>query len=668
LILTKNYLPASRTSKGASINTQRRDGPAFQPNGATRPLIDKNRLLTLAENAGNMGHWGWDLADDSVAFSDQVLEMLGRPQPPPATLDDALALCHPEERDGVREQLDDAIANRSGFEFDVRVRHTDGGFRTLIIKGQPEYDGAKRLIAMYGIASDVTEAFAAIHALQDSTEMLALAAALARLGHWVWSKEEERLSFCSDEMARLHGLSTDAFLEQYAKPERLAACVVPEHRERYDDIVRRAIAGGHSYETEYRIELADGTRREIREIGQPIFARGGRFVRFIATAQDITDDKRREAELTRAKMRLEVQADSLKRSEAKLRHVVEGSLQGIIVVRDSRPLFANQAYAAMMGYASPEEVIARSEFSKCPICQEIASGAVSVKRRLNIMAQDGRSLWVDFIGRPIDWDGSPAMLLTVIDVTEQELAQAELRRKTVELQELNLQKDKLFSIIAHDLRSPFNSVMGFADLLAAKARELSPGKVASYAQMVRESAGGVHDLLDNLLAWASYQIRDGALKLVPLDLAVTATSSLEPLVHMAEAKGITVVNAISNTWVLGDEALVRIVIRNLVSNGIKFSRNGGYVRISAARVDDPSPMIRVTVRDDGVGIPAGADLFKLGTGGSSPGTRGEKGTGLGLYLCHDIITRHGGTISVDPATGAGAAFHFTLPTAPARAP
>jgi signal transduction histidine kinase len=85
-------------------------------------------------------------------------------------------------------------------------------------------------------------------------------------------------------------------------------------------------------------------------------------------------------------------------------------------------------------------------------------------------------------------------------------------------------------------------------------------------------------------------------------------------------------------------------------------------------VDDPSPMIRVTVRDDGVGIPAGADLFKLGTGGSSPGTRGEKGTGLGLYLCHDIITRHGGTISVDPATGAGAAFHFTLPTAPARAP
>jgi PAS domain S-box-containing protein len=632
--------------------------------GAARPLIDKNRLLTLAENVGNMGHWGWELTSDSMALSTQVLEMMGNPAPAPATLDDMFARCHPDDRAGVREQLDEAIGGGTGFELDVRVRHSDGAYRTFIVRGQPEYDGARRLIAMYGVASDVTDAFAAIQALQDRTEMLGLAAELAHMGHWVWSKGDEALSYCSEEMARLHQLNPEDFLRRYARPEDVGGCVAAEHRERYRQIVRRAISNAQAYETEYRIELADGTRREIREIGQPIFSESGRFVRFIAAAQDITEAKRREGELTRAKVRLEVQAETLRRSEVRLRDVIEGSIQGIVVLRAGRPVFANVSYAAMMGFAGSEAVIADAAFFEAPVWREMVAGAPLSRRRLNVLARDGRSLWIDSVGRRIDWDGEPALLLTVMDVTEQELAQSELRKKTAELQELNLQKDKLFSIIAHDLRSPFNSVIGFADLLAVKARELSPGKIASYAQIVRESASGVHDLLDNLLAWASYQIRDAALKLAPVHLKSAADGSLEPLVHMAEAKGITIVNGITDAWVLADEALVRIVIRNLVSNAIKFSRNGGVVRLSAARIDQAAPMVRVTVRDDGVGIPAGADLFQLGNSASLPGTGGEKGTGLGLYLCRDIVVRHGGTIDVDSQAGAGAAFHFTLPYAP----
>jgi signal transduction histidine kinase len=256
--------------------------------------------------------------------------------------------------------------------------------------------------------------------------------------------------------------------------------------------------------------------------------------------------------------------------------------------------------------------------------------------------------------------------MTVIDVTERYLAEEELKRKTRELQKLNQQKDKLFSIIAHDLRSPFTSVIGFADLLVSKARTLSHGQVVSYAQIVRDAASGVQNLLDNLLAWATFQIRDSALKLEPLDLTIAVGASIEPLTYMAETKGISIFNNISGMKVIGDEALVRIVVRNLISNSIKFSRNGGVVQVTAARVDEGGqPMIRVTVHDDGTGISpvAMANLFELDRTVSAPGTRGEKGTGLGLYLCRDIIGRHGGSVTVDSSPSDGTSFHFTLPAA-----
>jgi signal transduction histidine kinase len=289
-----------------------------------------------------------------------------------------------------------------------------------------------------------------------------------------------------------------------------------------------------------------------------------------------------------------------------------------------------------------------------------------IHRQSKTGTADGRTIWTDSIGRRIEWEGEPAFLMTVIDVTERYLAEEELKRKTRELQKLNQQKDKLFSIIAHDLRSPFTSVIGFADLLVSKARTLSHGQVVSYAQIVRDAASGVQNLLDNLLAWATFQIRDSALKLEPLDLTCAVGASIEPLTYMAETKGISIFNNISNMKVIGDEALVRIVVRNLLSNSIKFSRNGGVVQINASRLlENDKAMIRVTVHDDGTGISpeAMATLFELDRTVSAPGTRGEKGTGLGLYLCRDIIARHGGSVTVESAPASGTSFHFTLPAA-----
>ena len=504
-------------------------------NGREGP--DDARLWGLAENAASLGHWHWDVTSDVLTWSEQIYRIHGLdPDTFTPTTKASGEAIHPDDRAKVQEVMRTAMESGRSFEFDCRLLRPDGDVRSVICRGQPDYGDEGQVVGVFGVITDVTEAFAAIRSIQDQNEMLDLAAELAHLGHWVWNKDSDRLAYCSEHLARIYDLAPATFLTRFSRPDKVVTMIVEEDANRYVDVVNQALANGEPYRTDYRIKTARGAVKYLREIGQPIFDYDDKLVRYIATVQDVTEATLREQELEDAKRGLEA---------------------------------------------------------------------------------------------------------------------------------LNLQKDKLFSIIAHDLRSPFNSVIGFADLLAAKSHELSPGKVASYAQIVREAASGVHDLLDNLLAWASYQIRDGALKLAPVNLQNAAAGALEPLMHMAEAKQITIANGIQGVSAMGDEPLLRIVLRNLVSNGIKFSRNGGMVQITAARPAEEPGMVRVTVRDNGVGISgtAGSSLFELGRGMSSPGTRGEKGTGLGLYLCRDIIVRHGGRICVDESCTNGAAFHFTLPGA-----
>lgn len=526
--------PADRTSAPA-----RWTRPRGRMSGGEPGEGDESRLLMLAESIGQMGHWRWNITTGELTWSDQVFEIYGvDPETYPVSFESAMASCHPDDRDDVLRALDEAIATRAAFEFDCRIQ-ARAGTRTLICKGQPEIDANGAVVAFFGVVADVTDAFAAIRAIHDQKEMLGLAAHLAHLGHWIWSEDEHRLAFCSEELARIHDLTPDA-MERYRHPKHLAAAVLPADRSRYLAAIDDAIAAPRAYEIEYQLQSAGGALKHIREIGQPIVDDHGKLRRFIATVQDISEAKRREQELARA--------------------------------------------------------------------------------------------------------------------------QEELKRRTAELQDSNRQKDKLFSVVAHDLRSPFNTVMGFAEMLAAGAPTLPREKVVGYAELVRNSAGDVQRLLENLLTWASIQIREGGVKIEPICLRRISERSLEPLMHMAEEKRIAIVNRIEETRASGDADLICIVLRNLLSNGIKFSRPGGTVELSAAPAAEGG-MVRVTVRDDGVGMSqtATANLFALKCATSETGTLGEKGTGLGLYLCRDIVDHHGGELTVESGAGTGTSIHFTLP-------
>jgi PAS domain S-box-containing protein len=634
------------------------------------------QLLNAAESMSSMGHWHVDLTTNDVTWSDALCAIFGvNPGSFVPSMDSVLAYCNEEDRAHVSQIISDASEARIGFEVDYRITRPDGQVRTIICKGQPEFDDSDQMVAMFGVGTDVTEAFDAIRSIQDQNEMLDLAAQLAHLGHWVWGRSENRISYCSDELASIHDMNPEEFAEQFAQPDALVESVVVGNKQRYGAVVENALAKGEAYEIEYRIQTHAGQLKDICEIGQPIFDQSGRLVRFIATVQDVTESKQRENDLNNAKCVLEAVAAALKGSEGKLSDVIEASIQGIVVLRDFRPVFANQAYADMLGAQGPDDILRAGDMREyiqadgldCAAkfwrdVMEAPPGTKS-RRTASMPTFDGRTIWTDTVGRRIEWDGEPAFLMIVIDVTERYLAEEELKNKTLELEELNQQKDKLFSIIAHDLKDPFNSIIGFSDLLARKAKELPSDKVADYAQLVRESAADVHELLDNLLAWAALQMRSAELNMVSLSINDLSNASVAPLFHMAQEKGVLVDSQTKDLKASGDESLVRIVLRNLVSNGIKFSHDGGVVKIRAEAIDSSPPMVRVSVFDDGVGMSEDTlkGLFDLNGAASKVGTAGESGTGLGLYLCSDIVARHGGSITVDSELGRGTSVHFTLP-------
>ncbi len=641
------------------------------------------QLLNAAESLSSMGHWHVDSITNEVTWSDALYAVFGLdPLEFKPRADSLIAFCHKEDREHVAAIFNAAFNNGEGFEVDFRITRPDGKVRTVICKGQPELSDDNCVVAMYGVGTDVTEAFDAIRSIHDQKEMLDLAAKLAHLGHWVWDENENRISYCSEELASIHDMQPDDFAAHFTQPAALVESVVVGNKERYSATVNNALSKGEDYEIEYRIQTLSGNLKDICEIGQPIFDQNNRLTRFIATAQDVTESKQRENDLNNAKCVLEAIAAALKTSEGKLRDVIDASIQGIVVLRDFKPVFANQAYAEMLGVKSVDEILRIADMRDhlqpkgLDKDQKFWRGVMeappnSKSRRLAaIPTFDGRMIWTDMVARRIEWDGEAAILMMIVDVTERHLAEEELKSKTLELQNLNQEKDKLFSIVAHDLRNPFNSIIGFSDLLAQKARELAPEKISDYAQVVRQSAASVHDLLDNLLVWASIQMRGAELGIEAICIAEVSAASVTPLLQMAKEKDIVIDNRTNDHKIFGDESLVRIVLRNLISNAIKFSKSGSVVTISADKIAEPaSNMIRISVRDDGIGMSEKTlrNLFDLRSAISKVGTAGESGTGLGLYLCRDIVERHGGSITVDSKLGHGTSVHFTLPGAIAKA-
>jgi signal transduction histidine kinase len=240
-------------------------------------------------------------------------------------------------------------------------------------------------------------------------------------------------------------------------------------------------------------------------------------------------------------------------------------------------------------------------------------------------------------------------------------AHTELKGKNGQLAKLNASKDKFFSIISHDLRSPLNVVLGYSETLEHELKDTPNDRIPTYLQGLREAAEKLYTLLENLLTWSRIQRGDMIYSPNPWNLNDIATENIELLYLQAEQKQISFRNSIeSDIMIYADFYMVNAILRNLLTNALKFTNPGGQIEISARRNDSS---VEIAVSDTGVGIKEEdlPKLFRIDIRYTHAGTAGEEGTGLGLSLCKELVEKNKGTIRAESEFGKGTTFYFTLP-------
>jgi PAS domain S-box-containing protein len=250
---------------------------------------------------------------------------------------------------------------------------------------------------------------------------------------------------------------------------------------------------------------------------------------------------------------------------------------------------------------------------------------------------------------------------TIHDITDLRNAELRLKEYSIELEDSNKNKDKFFSIIAHDLRNPFTSIYGFSSVLSEEFDTLTKEEIREYISYIYTGTKNIYDLIENLLTWSRIQTGRALVQPVKLDIFSEVQDAINIFNVFSKNKRIKLINAVEkNIYALGDDNMVDSILQNLISNALKFTKTTGFVKITSKVLDK---FVEISISDNGIGMSKDEieNLFQLGKQKSKTGTSEEKGTGLGLILCKEMITRLNGQLKVESEVNKGSTFSFTLP-------
>lgn len=278
---------------------------------------------------------------------------------------------------------------------------------------------------------------------------------------------------------------------------------------------------------------------------------------------------------------------------------------------------------------------------------------------------DGSIVWINLIVVALhEWEKSnenPQYLSMIEDITEQKNAQIQLENYTRELKNHTAEKDKFFSIIAHDLRGPFNGLLGFTDLLYENLDTMSLEEIRSIAKNLKGSVKNTYSLLENLLEWFRMHRGMIAFNPEPIHLRQLQREVFESVAEMAVNKNITLSASVFEKQTIdADRYMLEAILRNLLTNAIKFTREGGEVLLIIDQQAEGH--VSFMVKDNGIGMKPGMleNLFNLDVKTSRLGTNNEPSTGLGLLLCKEFVEKHGGRIWAESEPGKGSVFCFNI--------
>ena len=400
------------------------------------------------------------------------------------------------------------------------------------------------------------------------------------------------------------------------------------------------------------LKIAD---RWFEVTGDPFFDADKKLAGIVHIIRDITKRKQSEEKITM------------------LAQAVENTAECIgITDKDYNFVFVNSAFLPIYGYTKDELIgrpvaIIHSENNATEVSNNLFStlaknqtwkGEVLNKRK------DGSDFPVLLTLSPLlnekgELVGSVGIAK---DITELKQAEDEIKLKKEELQKVNAEKDKFFSIIAHDLRSPFQGFLGLTQEMAEELPRLAKDEMQKIAVGMRDSATNLFRLIESLLQWASVQ--QGLIPFKPevVQLLPVVNESIAMALKPARDKGIEITYDIpADIKVLADSNMLQSVIRNLVSNAIKFTAKNGKISLSSKVTDNNT--VEISIKDSGIGMNGEMvdNLFRVDVRTNRKGTEGELSTGLGLLLCKEFIEKNGGKIRVESEEGKGSVFYFTIP-------
>ncbi len=402
----------------------------------------------------------------------------------------------------------------------------------------------------------------------------------------------------------------------------------------------------------------NGERIWIEWRNRALFNHEGKRTGHIAIGVDIT--ARRLAE------------EKLKNSEVRYRRLFESARDGILILdADSGQIVdVNPYLVEMLGY-SHEKFMGKLlwdigfskniEDSKASFIELQDEGYVRYDD-LPLKTKNGKLINVEFVSNVYLVDGKKVIQCNIRDITDRKISEKALIESERSLRELNATKDKFFSIITHDLKSPFTSIVGFSELLTEKIRRKDYNELEEYSGIIHKASMNVMDLLKNLIEWSRLQTGRIDFNRIEIDIVKVINEVTELLDASARRKTIQISKEVPSTLtVLADKQMISTVFRNLISNAIKFTKPGGHIVIAAVQREND---VLITVSDNGIGIKPEVieKLFSIEAGTSTRGTLNEEGTGLGLVLCKEFISKHGGDIRVESELSKGSRFLITLPS------
>ncbi|MFA0963770.1 ATP-binding protein [Roseivirga sp. BDSF3-8] len=472
--------------------------------------------------------------------------------------------------------------------------------------------------------------------LQFYRSHFAKAQRIGKIGVWEWDLKTD-LVYWSSETYRLYGFQDFSFEPNINKGLDF---IHPDDRTSVIATINTSLNEGKGYDIEFRVVLKDGEVRYQRVNTELIFNDEDEVIKVFGIVQDITEKK--------------VTENRLESTNKRIVAILENIPNAFVSVNaDWTITYANKIMERLLKI-SRRKMINQNLWDLFPegtgeACHTFLSDAIAQNSSgVHEVHFDTLQSWFEISVSK----GPEGYLVFFNDVT---------KHKTLEntLRDLNEAKNQFFSIVAHDLKSPFNSIMGLTDLLEKSPDALKPSELQAIMQRLGKNTRNVYKMLENLLLWSRNQMNQLKMEIGTYDLQEIVEFNKELFIPKAEQKGIKITNnLVKPIEFSGDKNVVDTVVRNLLSNAIKFTPKEGEVHWE---FDETASEIIVSVTDTGVGMTNETidTIFKKKGSVSQEGTEGEKGTGLGLQLCQDLVEKSGGKMWVK-SSPAGTTFYFSL--------